>query len=601
MKKINLLSIFLFTTKIIFSQISIIPNVDIEQCPTPSYPTGAGFTYVLTFTDNANKFSIGAKTNVEVSPLSTPYGGDTLKASVIIQFKDQSAGEHKFEIKKGSSIVQTFVFTRIKSIADRTLQSVPSSVNAPICNTSVVGISFTPMRFRKTGSSSSADDWSTNLPVYEYQLPAGWTITGGYIGNSGTPGLVLGTNIVQIQPDPLTTGQIKVRTVNSCDGGVTGIIKQSQWSTVSITGRAALSLTTASGSKNTTVQCSDNTDKTFTVQNGSSATCATYTWNITGRGWQNVATGSVTDFTTTSPSVTLRSTGTKQNPTKNLVVTITSGSSVLKDSVVVNFTYKNADIVPFDFEICTNNKVFTLDSITAGTTVTWTTTGYLSPGSGSGTTATISPYNVDPGETGTLRFNYDDVCILETTDVRLLDVNPIVPGHVRINGASAVALRPYTYLPVNPCSVSLDVYGVGCVSWQKLQGTATNINTYGCGATLEFTAGGTQIIIFQMTGGSGCSATTTLYFVPPNTGPGGGNFRISPNPSSNTVYVDGKDKNKTIKEVRLIDKSGNLKVAKVFSGSSMLEVIQIDNLLPDIYTILIFDGLNWESKQVIKQ
>lgn len=600
MKHFYLLIFIKFLNNLCYGQ-SIDPAEDFERCPTVSYPNGAGYSYTITFNDTAAEFSISNKVNCDVTAIQTT--GDVFKGTVIVKFKDQSAGSHSFQILKGSTVVKTFTFTRIRSIADRTLSGVPSSVSVPLCSTSVFSVSFNAMKYRKTGSSNSTDDWGANLPFYEYQLPAGWTITGGFVGNSGTPGLYIGTNNVQIQPDALNTGEVKVRTLNApCDPNAIGIIKQSQWSTVSITGRPALSLTTASGAKTLTLQCSDNTDKTFVVQNGSIATCATYTWNITGRGWQDVSTGSTTTFTTSVPSVTLRSTGIKTNPTKNVVVTITAGTSVLSDSVTVNFTYKNADIVPFDVDICTTNKTFTLDSITPGTNVTWLTTGYLTPASGTGATAVISPVGPDPAQTGLIRFNYDDVCILETTDVRNLNVNPIVEGHIRINGASAVPLQPYIYLPVNPCFVSLDVYpNTACVNWQKTQGTANNIVTYGCGKTLEFTSGGNQIIIFQMTGNTGCSASTTLYFVPPNTGPGGGNFRVSPNPGNGNITIDSKDRNIKIKEVRVIDKTGNLKTIKVYSGLNSVESLLIQNLPADIYTMMIYDGVNWESKQVIKQ
>ena len=49
----------------------------------------------------------------------------------MVQFKDQSEGEHKFEIKKGTAVVKTFVFTKIKSIADLTLNNVPPIVQLP--------------------------------------------------------------------------------------------------------------------------------------------------------------------------------------------------------------------------------------------------------------------------------------------------------------------------------------------------------------------------------------------------------------------------------------------------------------------------------------
>ncbi len=118
MKKISL-SLFIILLCLQGLSQTISPNVDVEQCPTPNFPNGAGYTYVITFDDNASKFSIGTKTNCEVSFYSTPYNNDTLKASIVVQFADQSAQEHKFEVKKGATVVKTFVFTKIKSITDR--------------------------------------------------------------------------------------------------------------------------------------------------------------------------------------------------------------------------------------------------------------------------------------------------------------------------------------------------------------------------------------------------------------------------------------------------------------------------------------------------
>jgi hypothetical protein len=99
MKHYQLLLIAFFTTNFLIAQ-SINPSTDVERCPTINYPNGAGFTYVITFSEHSNKFSIGTQTNCVVTNYTTSFGGDTLKASIIVQFKDQSAQEHKFEIKK---------------------------------------------------------------------------------------------------------------------------------------------------------------------------------------------------------------------------------------------------------------------------------------------------------------------------------------------------------------------------------------------------------------------------------------------------------------------------------------------------------------------
>ena len=79
--------------------------------------------------------------------------------TVVVQFNDQSAGEHKFEIKKGTSVVKTFVFTKINSIKDRTIENGTMTVDAPVCSTAPVFVQFSQMKYRKTGNISSADDY----------------------------------------------------------------------------------------------------------------------------------------------------------------------------------------------------------------------------------------------------------------------------------------------------------------------------------------------------------------------------------------------------------------------------------------------------------
>lgn len=84
-------------------------------------------------------------------------------------------------------------------------------------------------------------------------------------------------------------------------------------------------------------------------------------------------------------------------------------------------------------------------------------------------------------------------------------------------------------------------------------------------------------------------------------GTGGPMFAMSPNPTTDNVTIDGRNKNKSIKEVQVVDKVGNVKKVVKFGGEQKLINLNISTLPADIYYIKIFDGQKWESKQLRKQ
>lgn len=81
----------------------------------------------------------------------------------------------------------------------------------------------------------------------------------------------------------------------------------------------------------------------------------------------------------------------------------------------------------------------------------------------------------------------------------------------------------------------------------------------------------------------------------------GAMFVMSPNPATNNVTIDGRKKNKSIKEVQIIDKLGNVKRVTKYSGDQKLINLDISGLPSDIYFIKIYDGQKWESKQLSVQ
>lgn len=88
-------------------------------------------------------------------------------------------------------------------------------------------------------------------------------------------------------------------------------------------------------------------------------------------------------------------------------------------------------------------------------------------------------------------------------------------------------------------------------------------------------------------------------------------YRISPNPTSNTLNVTieekTKEKNeahdykeKSIREIMIIDKMRNLIVRKTYLTGTRNITLAINHLKSDIYSIRIYDGSKWTSQKFIK-
>lgn len=75
-------------------------------------------------------------------------------------------------------------------------------------------------------------------------------------------------------------------------------------------------------------------------------------------------------------------------------------------------------------------------------------------------------------------------------------------------------------------------------------------------------------------------------------------FSVSSNPTSGIVTIDTKG-NKII-ELQLVDKSGNLKLSQKYLSGKSSTTIDISSLSADTYYLQIYDGLKWETKQVMK-
>lgn len=623
MKHFTLVLFSISISCVLFGQ-TLDPATDIERCPTPNYPNGAGQSHTLTFPDSAKYYSIGTTTNCIISFYNNNVSGEPFKATCTIQFKDQSAAEHKFEIKKGTTVVKTFVFTKIKSIADRTIDDIIPPLNAPACNTSLLYVQFAQMNYRKTGSSSSADDYGSPIPFYEYQLPQGWTITSGYVGSSSTPGLIVGTNNVTIQPNFLGGGDIKVRAVNAQCGD---FFNKSQWRTIPVT--RATPVLKINGSTSLTLYCGDVSAKTFAIENASQFTCVTsYEWVTANKGWYDVNNNLITsNIITATPSITIYPSCNSSNPAKDIEVLMKAGSEVLSSKILVTFSTTAPSLtITGPAEFCTTASYSVPVSPACGASVTWSLE-YLDNYPNAATlsctncqTTTLTKYN---GGTALLRATISfPNCNSTGVYEKYIGVGtPIFKGWYNSPTNSQEPLNPWTRANMNATNLacygtyittSTDITANANVVWQAA-GIPSGMGWSQIGNNLQFYfADIDQEAFFSVSITNSCGTKSIRYrFTSVGDNCSGGillRVLLSPNPATNTINVTLTDKTdlnkqKEIIEIRLIDKMGNVKQKWNYGKGSgnQTRQINVSSFPADIYTVMIFDGVNWTSEKFIKQ
>lgn len=98
-----------------------------------------------------------------------------------------------------------------------------------------------------------------------------------------------------------------------------------------------------------------------------------------------------------------------------------------------------------------------------------------------------------------------------------------------------------------------------------------------------------------------CGSCGSLFAIIPN--PVSTEFNISPVNNSSQLPANAKNiGTPSIKEIKLIDKMGNVKLTKRYADNlTKTDRINISSLTNDIYTLLIFNGTDWESHKIIKQ
>lgn len=269
---------------------------------------------------------------------------------------------------------------------------------------------------------------------------------------------------------------------------------------------------------------------------------------------------------------------------------------------------------------CTTPAQFSTLPNLLDVTYQWTVTTGLQIVSGQGTsTVTISGFpnnNVGSGYlTLTLRSPTKGRTRIYTATKQVFISNGSVLGTYNSPTNSAEPLAPFTrfnQVTNNTCisvATNMTIPAGSTVTWSGPANTSeiiwgqsgNNVNIYFSGLNQEIVLSltvtnscGTRNLNYRFT----CTSTNSCGIAPLR-------VALSPNPSSNNMQVSLTDKANTnlkmdIFEIRIIDKSGTIKLRNTYGVGQKNINLNISTLTPDVYTILVFDKRTWTSEKFIK-
>ncbi len=209
------------------------------------------------------------------------------RKEAVVQFSDKKE-THEFKVYYSvtGSIVGTYTYTKIKTLDGvKAAFSGTLPVNPPQgyddiltsdvvgqCKTATFHYTSPPVKYK----DASGVAFGTNpMNIYEWVVPKGWKVYSS-VSDGFTP--INGTPSADITPDPLTSGEFKIRAVNNCNSTLT----PSTWFKVSLD-RPMLNLKVVSDKFG--IACGEQNPVNFSIGNASTISCMNlFTWNI-NPGW----------------------------------------------------------------------------------------------------------------------------------------------------------------------------------------------------------------------------------------------------------------------------------------------------------------------------
>ncbi len=269
---------------------------------------------------------------------------------------------------------------------------------------------------------------------------------------------------------------------------------------------------------------------------------------------------------------------------------------------------------------CTTPAQFSTLPNLLDVTYEWSVTTGLQIVSGQGTsTVTISGFpnnNVGSGFlTLTLRSPTKGETRIYTVSKQVFISNGSVLGTYNSPTNDVQPLAPFTrfnQVTNNTCisvATNMTIPAGSTVSWSGPANTSEIIWSQSGNNVNIYFSGLDQTIVLSLSVTNSCGTTNLNYrFTCTSTNSCGIvplRVVLSPNPSSSNMQVSLTDKANTnlkmdISEIRIIDKSGNIKLKNTYGVGQKNVNLNISTLTPDVYTILVFDGRTWTSEKFIK-
>ncbi len=532
-----------------------------------------------------------------------------------------------------SSTSEIITFSKIKSLYDRPIPNLSGIIiNTPLCNTTAFPFNFPPNNFAYSSAAT--------INSYEYIVPVGWKV--GSVVSTGA--VITTSNTTTLTPHPLSGGTIQVTPVSGCSA--TGLTKGQTRSVV--INRPSLRLT-QNGATTIIIRKGDNAARIFTVENAAQAGCITeYQWNVANKGWLDAAGNPITTFiTTTTPSLTLIPPCSGTPLPQDVEVVIKAGNDQLTSKVTV---INSNDAVQLEIsgpaEFCTSGT-YNITGTTCNIDVTWEMV-YLN---NHPNVATISCTNCN--STTLTKYGNGTVLLRASVLIAGTTVPEIIERYI---GVGTPVVRGWYNSPANPVQplvintnrfnpvyndvcqagqtiTNMDITANATVLWSYggYNGTSEpQIQWYQSGNNLNlimFNEG--ERVRFSLTTTNTCGSITNSYWFNSVAGNCGGvplrvnpvdtvkkkqqflkevksmKLTVSPNPASGNVLINlinhnGKELVE-LKEIRITDMLGNIKIQKRFSGGVQSSNINIGILKTGVYYVKVFNGFIWITEKLIVQ
>lgn len=356
----------------------------------------------------------------------------------------------------------------------------------------------------------------------------------------------------------------------------------------------------------TNVTCGSTSPVTFTVTNVNNTPNITdYTWNLgtTPNGW--LYNGSPAPATVSTGTVnTISLTPNCGSTLSNISATVTAGGNQYSTNTTTVTSTQPAMSINGSSSFCSGNPVYSITGLPCNASVVWTSnpTGIVSITT-SNNQATLT--KLVNGQT-TLIATITS-CGTQTVKNLSLEVGyPGAPDFIEIYGNGAN--DPLTLCPGSYRAEAFSTNTYSQYEWLLPSGWSSSVS----GGNNPFIASpngfdipitvtslpSTDYVRVRAVNGCGYSDAVFLEVGTDCFGTYAVAYTISPNPAKDKISIDGRKKNKNIKEVQLIDKSGNVKRTVKYSGNLKIITFDVSGFVPGVYYLRIFDGEKWNGKQL---